>query len=223
MDTVNPIIFSWCSIPDHPGFRVMLQSCKSWGWPRVQPHFMPLDIDTVRFGTFAKRFNEWRQEGYTHACWIDAFDMVCVGPPSDLEAAFAAYGNPALLISAEAACWPGDYRLADYPPRQHPWWFAHSPLSVDLRQEPEKLIDAMPERGYGSDQCHFADLILDKVPGAAIDRDTRVVMATAHCHPWTDCFAVEGSRVRNKITGCQGLFVHGNGRTDISWAPVTHP
>lgn len=219
---IRPVCFIWCSTPSHPWWPRMQQSLRAWGWKR-EVHVAPWVEETTYINEFTGRFDRWRSEGYTHALNLCAFDMLCTGSPDELPAALEHYGSPSILMSAEAGCWPGDYRRTDYGEVKHPWWFAHSPMTVDLAQRPEDILARMPDRGYGTIQMYFADLILDREPGVAIDRDTKVILSVAHCHPWSDWFSVEGDRVRNKITGSTPCVAHGNGRTPIDWCPTKRP
>lgn len=170
---------------------------------------------------FFASLDRYRADGFTHALRLDAFDTQALAPVSELEHAMELNDSPAVLISAEAACWPSDYpRAIEYEPRQSYFWFAHSPSTVDLRQEtPARFFD-IPDH-YAGDQTHFANLILDKEPGIAIDRAGHVVQSLGHVYPWTDAFELDGKRVVNKLTGSRPLFVHGNGMQCVpDWVPV---
>lgn len=213
------ICFSWCSLPSHPGWARMLQTCRAWGWEN-EPHIAPWIGEMEYVAQFVGRFDKWRSEGYTHALNLDAFDMVCVGPPDELKLKLEYAGNPAVLMSAEVGCWPGDFRRADYGTPGHPFWFAHSPMTVDLTKRPEAILNKLTDRGYGSVQMFLADLAIDREPGVAIDRAQSVVMSAAHCHPWQAVFSIEDGRVFNKLTRHSGLFLHGNGGTPLDWCPI---
>lgn len=213
---IRPLVFTQASNGAHPGLARRNRSLERWGW-EYETYVGEWRGDVYEHSLMEQNTPRWRDAGYTHVLKIDAFDMICVGPPSDLESAYAHYGNPYAIGSAEIGCWPGDYRRADYGPPEHPWWFPHSPLSYDLRRDiPQEWWDR-PNRGYGSDQWHLGDLFL--AGKIALDRDQLIVMSTGHAHPWEKWFAVEGDRVRNLNRDTLGLFVHGNGRTDISWVP----
>lgn len=195
----------------------MVESAHAWGWT-IEAHHEPWQGDLALMRIVAANMRRWRKEGYTHLLRLDAFDMVMIGPPSELETKLAIYGSPPLLCSAEAGCWPGDYRKEEYGPREHQWHYAHSPLTFDLRQETPERYWQMKDRGYGTDQFHLADLVIDGV--IPIDRGQHIVMSMAHVNPWTDAFDIVGDRVHNRITGGTGLVAHGNGRTDLSWVPM---
>lgn len=194
----------------------MVQSAHAWGWT-IEAHHEPWQGDLALQRIVGGNMRRWKMEGYTHLLRLDAFDMVMIGPPSELEEKMAIYNNPPLICSAECGCWPASYRMDEYPERLHPWWFAHSPLTFDLRQDAPVRYWQMPERGYGTDQYHLADLVIEGV--IPIDRGQHIVMSAAHVNPFSDAFVIEGDRVFNKLTGGRGLVLHGNGRTDISWAP----
>lgn len=211
----RPIIFSQLSDPHHPGYLRMRASCERHGWP-VDAQVRGFSEAGIWEHFFASLAG-YREQGYTHAFRLDAFDVLALGPPAELDAALEHYGRPALLMAAEGGCWPDSYRISDYPERKHLFWYAHSPIVVDLTQDLEPLTSKFSHRLYGDDQRWLADLILDAVPGAVIDRDCRVVQSIAFALPWQDHFDLEGGRIRNKVTRSLPLFSHANGRTDDSW------
>lgn len=217
------IIFTLVSDLTLPGFLRMKQSCEAWGWT-VDAHPHPWRGDIQRWSVFKEQLSRYRNEGYTHALALDALDVVALGPPDQLRPKLAFYNDPAVLIAAEGAPWPNNYRAAEYPERRHLFWYAHSQIVVDLRQElPARFLDF--HHDHDCDQQHFADLILDKVPGVAIDRQCQVVQSLAHAHPWQYYFDAQGERFRNRITGSYPLFAHGNGGAPMDWirAELLHP
>lgn len=216
---MNPVIFTFGSVWDHPGFVRFRASAERNGWA-IDPHTGEWPGERQMWQMFFDRLPHYKHNGYTHALRLDAFDTLCLGHASELERAWELSGNPAVLVSAEAACWPSNYpRAAEYEPRGSYFWFAHSPCTVDLRQPtPARFFD-MPDH-YAGDQTHFANLILDREPGIAIDRPGHVVQSLAHVNPWTDAFELDGGRVVNKLTGSRPLMVHANGMgTTPEWVP----
>ena len=212
---MRPLIYTFAS--DRAKCQDMLDSCQKWGWP-VALHLDEFPGDYRFWHRFFSMIPRYRDQGYTHLVRLDAFDVKAVGPPSKLAEALEAHGNPAVLISAEFNTWPMNYRANDYPPKEHPWWYAHSPLTVDLTQPiPPRFLE-MPDRGYGSDQMHFADLVLDETPGVAIDRDCRVVQSM--CGTPLSVFKITSGRVYNLVTGTFPLFMHNNGGGCVpAWIP----
>jgi hypothetical protein len=223
---MKPIIFSFSTLGDHPGFLKFKRSCKKLGWdmdPRVDSCWPG---EREMWGLFWESFPRYRKEGYTHALRMDAWDTIALGTPNELAAALFYYGNPTMLVSAEVGCWPGDYRRDEYPPTPHGWRYAHSPVTVDLQLEsgkhkllPEESFKEYKHTGYGADQKHFADLVIDKRAGVRHDTNCMVVQSLGHAHPWQNHFDIMGHRLQNKHTGSVPLFLHGNGRCDMSWCP----
>lgn len=219
MSDIRPVVFSFASNPDDPRVKRLTDSCAKWGWTlSLQTGHWPGDF---QFWTnFFSSLDGYRAQRFTHVVRVDAFDVAAVGPPSELADSLAFHHNPAVLISAECAAWPNDYRKAEYPDTPHPWKYAHSPLTIDLWQPIDPQFFQIPDRGYGADQLWFADCILNKMHGIAIDRECKVVQSLGHCHPWQEFFAIEGDRVRNKLTRSLPAFVHYNGGQCVpEWVP----
>lgn len=215
---MKPIIFSFSTLGEHPGQIKFERSCARLGWDmdvRVNPVWPG---EKEMWDLFWGSFPRYRDMGYTHALRLDAWDTITLGTTEELATALEYYGNPLLLISSEVGCWPGDYRRDEYPPTPHGWRFAHSPLTADLRIDEAAYKDSS-HTGYGADQHHFADLIIDKRVGVAHDTNCMVVQSLGHAHPWEQHFDIMGHRVQNKHTGSIPLFLHGNGRCDMSWCP----
>lgn len=220
----KPIVFSFTSIPTHPGAVRMVESCMRWGWELDQITGEWSGDVACQLRPFAERLPRYREAGYTHALRLDAFDVIMTGPPAELAAAFGFYGNPVLLMGAECAIWPSDYkRAAEYGVRGGPWWFAHSPLAIDLEQDlPADYLNP-PSDAYGHDQHWLADLLLDKRPGVAIDRQCLWLQSLGHCQPTGDFFTFENGRLKNKLTKTLPLAAHGNGGDSMDWIPAKRP
>lgn len=216
----KPIVFTFSTLSreDHPGLKRFCRTMEKFGWD-FDLSVASWPGESSMWDMFWSSLQTYREKGYTHALRLDAWDTICYGPPTELPAAMAAYEHPSLLISAELACWPGDHRKSEYPPLATPWRYAHSPVTVDLGKELSQQVFKNKHTDYGADQKHFGDLVLDHVPGVAIDTKCRVVQAIGHCHPWENCFEIIAGRVKNKLTGTYPLFVHGNGRTSLEWCP----
>ncbi len=212
----KPIIFTLSTHEHHPGLQRFQRSCGDHGWELDLRLVQRLDEPTM-WRMFWDSLPSYRDHGYTHALRLDAWDTIALGEPEELPAALEKCGSPALLISAELAAWPGDYRKTEYPPHASPWKYAHSPLTVDLGKTLDPAVFVNTHQDYGADQKHFADLILSHVPGVAHDVQCRVVQSLGHAHPWQEHFDRAGDRVRNVHTDSWPLFTHGNGRTDDTW------
>lgn len=214
---MNPIVVTFATDKAHPGLQRLSESCARWGWP--------LRIIESRWLGWGGRLRRvvfdaplLREAGYTHMVHVDAYDVVCVGPPVELDFALVAYHQPAVLLAAEAVCWPPDEGMAaSYEPRASHWWYAHSQFVLDLGQTvPANLIDVEDNE---DDQRHLHRVVLAKTPGVVIDRSCRVVQSIAHCHPWQEFFMVLGGkhRIVNRVIGSMPLFIHGNGQTEMGW------
>lgn len=211
---MNPCVVTFTSSPTYPGLEKLAHSCASLGWN--------LNVVTAPWRGFGARLkavlneaDKLATQGITHVVHVDAFDVIAKGPPSELAACLEHYGNPALLLAAEANCWPDKARAVEYPLRKSYWWFAHSQFVVDLTQPRPWNFGNLPDGA--DDQRHLHELVLLNIPGIVLDRDCLVVQSIAFAFPWQDFFEHQDGRIRNKATNSLPLFIHGNGKTDMSW------
>lgn len=218
---IKPLVFTYCSDLNHPGFLRMRRSCEAWGWTLDVQHG-PWRGDIHRWSVFREQLPKWREAQYTHVLALDAMDVVAVGGPDDLRPKLAYYNDPAILVAAEAAIWPSGYRAADWSERTSHWYYAHSQIVVDLRQTlPENFLQFNPE--HNCDQQHFADLVLEGSSHMRIDRRCEVIQSLAHAAPWQDWFKIVDGQLWNIHTGSRPLFAHGNGQTPMEWLdPLPH-
>jgi hypothetical protein len=219
---MSAVIFTFSSIRNHPGTDRLIRSCRKHGWH--------VDYHTGEFSErgiwekFIAMLPQYRSEGFKFALRLDSWDVIALGPPAELIPRMVMCGNPALLMAAECAIWPTDYPRGDQYPTKDlptPWKYAHSPVVIDLFQETPEAFLKMPEEKlnrYGGDQWALADMIIDRVPGVAIDTDCRVVQSLAHCPPHEN-FLVTEDRIYNRLTKSYPLFAHGNGRAAMEWIP----
>jgi hypothetical protein len=227
---VKPIVLSYAAGPyDRKCLHRLEATCRKWGWDCAIG-----EEPTWRgFGRRLKAIGEMAQTakaaGFTHAVHVDAFDVICVGPP-ELKAP-----DVPLLLAGELGYWPdrgkeSEYGYATTPPKT-PWRYVHSQFVLDLeyvdwfRNLIQDMDDVEDDQGFLTEaylqhQYHARDRLIPATNWSMVlDYDCTVIQSIAHCHPWDAFFAVEGDRVRNKVTGTLPLFIHGNGRTNLEWVP----
>lgn len=154
--------------------------------------------------------------GSTHAVCVDGYDVIALGGPDEFADAMEPFADAAVVFAAEKACFPDGSLAPRYPTTTNPWRFLNAQFVV--RAGEFDRLAAERCRDDEDDQLFLTRRFLDAGVGV-LDYDGRVVQTVAHCHPWRDWFGVAGGRVVNKLTGSRPLFVHGNGRTDLSWVP----
>ena len=244
-----------CNDPHHPGLARLARSLDRHGYA-----FRPVFVRVFR-GFFTKidgvrdSLPGLRSQGVTHVLATDAYDVLALGPPAELEP----HLTPGCLFSAEKAPWPivPDRCLKDkYPPQPEgssEWQYVNSGGYVG---EIDFLGDyvlagefPLGEEWIGTDKAHkdhawddqlyMASRYLscprrDTPEGCRIDRRCELFQTTGHTHvpesvpgwgpqyrrPAT--FEWGSGRVFNKKTGTFPVFVHGNGRDDMSWIPGYH-
>jgi hypothetical protein len=232
-----------CNNPYHPGFALLARSLERHGYA-----FRPVVRDWLGFHTKPAGVRDslpsLKAEGFRHVCAVDAYDVLALGPPSEL----GPYLTAGCLFGTEIAPWPPvpDANLKDKYP-QHPepaplWRYVNSggylgeidflgdyvlagefPLGVEwTSDDPQHLCHAW------DDQLYMASRYLscpkrDTPEGCHLDVGCNVFQTTAHTNaPWNpraNTFEVGDSRVYNRKTGSVPVFMHGNGRDDMAWIP----
>lgn len=218
---MNPLVVAFATTMTHPGAQRWLASCARWGWA-----YFAIVGPWRGWGGRLRQVLAYaetaRRDGFTHLVHTDMWDVIALGPPSELGEALDRYARPPLLLAVEAGCWPDGTLAPRYEPRLLPWWYPHSQFVIDLSQPfPVGVADVDDAQ---DDQRHFHQLVLAGTPGLVLDRQCAVFQSIAHSHPWPQFFALDGDpmlgqarRLANVLTGTRPLFAHGNGGTDMAW------
>lgn len=217
---MKPAVVTFSTHKEHTGIDRLKASMLRNGWPEDSFRLLVGKWTgwVGRLRAVLAQADPLRFLGFTHLIHVDAFDVICLGRPEELEPALADAGNPAMLMAAESACWPDSHRAAEYPPRELPWHFCHSQYVLDLNQRPPFGLGV--DLDHEDDQRHLTNLYLAGTPGIVLDTKCRVIQSIAHNHPWYNFYDIrEDKRVVNKVTKTAPIFFHGNGKTDGSWIP----
>lgn len=226
------VLLTVCDQDMHPGFVRLRLSCARHGLPLVGRH-VPVWRGTWDKVEAVRDFlPAMRRAGATHACLVDALDVVAQGGRDRLYEA----AGPGCLFSAEAWCWPLPHLEPLYPPSPTRWRFLNSGgYLAEIDYLGDYLLagaDAglTPDQTAGSDGLRFEDqawfshkFLADRA-NCRLDVRCKVFqtlgsgVVTADRH-WSETFDIADGRVRNRETGTVPLFLHGNGRGDMSWIP----
>lgn len=231
---MNLALLTVCDDPWHPGLRRLGESLARWRWDT------PLVTHTVRpwRGTWSKvvglreALPTIRSKGVSHLLLTDGYDVVANGPEDELYRHVPPAGA---LFSAECWCWPAPELEPLYPPAPTPYRFLNSGgYLAEIEYLGDYLLagpDLTPDQTGGrpdlcrEDQTWFTHKFLGDPANCRLDYRCEVFQTlgsgvVTDDRPHYVTFDFVTGRVRNKDTGTTPLFVHGNGRADMTWLEV---
>lgn len=206
--TTNSIITVTNNV-NHPGLTRMINSAERFGWEIYV-------IETVWQGFGTKLIETYKfllkNPDITSFVFVDAHDVVVLGSPEEFEE--NKYMFPFTTVSCEKACWPNADLAGDYPSRDvGEWKYLNSGLYYSESYEFIKLFDSNPPKYHDDDQLWFTEMYLS---GGHIIRDYNCNLFQSYSHIHDGDFEYTRDRLINLKTGTTPIFVHGNGRTDMS-------
>lgn len=144
--------------------------------------------------------------------FVDAYDVIALGTPDEFEEKLTTPDD--MVLTLEKACWPDGSLAGEYPEAPYEWkyinsgtYYSPSKLFIDLIEEftPEYSSD---------DQLWLTKAYLRSNKGKTMDYNCRLFQAYSFIAD--DDFAYENNRLVNLKTNNTPVFVHGNGRTDLT-------
>lgn len=233
---LRPLLVTFTSHDDHPGFLKLERSAEFWGWPLHVIH-EPWRGFGYRLRRSLLEIPSAKDMGYSHLISVDAWDSLVNAPVEEFDKIEQQTGRStngvALTFAAEPALWPPNSEFQNhYEGRTSHWWYAHSQFCIDLSKP---LPYGFGDMEYGDDdQTHAHIMFIRHQRSVMLDRGCRVFQSIAHCNPYEDFFSVEklfdrdnlrgedhfmGLQVHNKVLGTVPLILHANGQTTCSWWP----
>lgn len=158
----------------------------------------------------SNNIEKWKQMGYTHLIFVDAFDVLATDSVEYVDAKYKEYGSPAMLLAVETGCWPNNDLRDLHPNSGYPWNFYHSQYILDLNKA--DILEPQTYTATTDDQNHLMCLAL-KNKDIVADYECKVFMALAHLDERNKWFELRDGKMYNKVTNTAPCFWHGNGKT----------
>lgn len=160
-------------------------------------------------------FEEFQKEGFTHVLYTDGRDSFFLTGMDEIIQKYTDLGKPSYLIATEGACFPYAQYSSSFPDPGHKFRY---PCAGGYFGEVGWLIDnlSMLKRVYAP---HYQDndqaLILvayaeGKLPDMALDTGCQIFQSMSMSQVGVD-INIQGSRLKNRLTGSQPAIVHFNG------------
>ena len=199
--------------PNHPGVQRLTKSAEKFGWDLYIVDAEWKGFGTKLIETYSFLINNPQIESFV---FVDAHDVVVLSSSKffDSVLSWCDFENK-MLVSCEKACWP-DSSLADkYGEYWSEWKYVNSGLYYAPRDVFIKVFESSPPEYHNDDQLWLTNMYLNQ-SGDDIKTDSHCMLFQSYSHISEDDFGYENNRLQNLKTLTQPIFVHGNGRTDMT-------
>lgn len=206
---MNPKVIVSLDNPQHEGWLKLEASLKKHGWD-----YHAIVKPWQGFGTKIIGLYEYlKQSDVSEFIYLDAYDNICLAAPDELP--YKSKFTAELILSTEKGCYPDTHNIGKFPTVLHDWKYVNSGQMYGKKEGFLKIYEANPPKYEDDDQRWYSDMYLKKryTLGIALD----------YCNIFQSiAFEVEGDfelrygRLYNKITHTFPMFIHGNGKTDMS-------
>ena len=192
--------------PNHAGWLKFEESLKQHGWA-----YHPIVREWKGFGTKIIGLYEYLcSTDIEEFIYLDAYDNYCIASPHEFK--FKKKDYP-MILSSEKGCYPDTHKMGMFPVVNHEWKFLNSGQIYGTKEHFINVYNTNPPRFEDDDQRWYTERYLAM-------RDT---IGLDYCNIFQSvAFEVEGdftltyNRLYNNKTHTFPMFIHGNGKTDMS-------
>lgn len=196
--------------PNHSGVERLTKSAERLGW-----EVYIIEAKWKGFGTKLKETEYFLKQNpqVESFVFVDAHDVVVLGSPEEFNENLRIV--PSIVVSCEKACWPVSELAVAYPSRDvGEWKYINSGLYYSDSDSFIKLFESSPPSYEDDDQEWFTRSYLRN--DYHIIRDFNCILFQSYSHIADDDFAYRDGRLINLKTNTTPIFIHGNGRTDMT-------
>jgi hypothetical protein len=199
--------------PNHPGVERLTKSAEKFGWELYVIDAQWKGFGTKLIETYNFLINNPQIESFV---FVDAHDVVVLSNPKNFNNVLNyCQFESKMLVSCEKACWP-DSSLADkYPEYWSEWKYVNSGTYYAPSDIFIKVFESSPPEYHEDDQLWLTNRFLNQ-SREDIKTDTNCMLFQSYSHIADDDFGYENNRLQNLKTLTQPIFIHGNGRTDMT-------
>jgi len=192
--------------PNHAGWLKFEQSLKQHGWA-----YHPIVREWKGFGTKIIGLYEYLcSTDIDEFIYLDAYDNYCIASPHEFK--FKKKDYP-MILSSEKGCYPDTHKMGMFPVVNHEWKFLNSGQIYGTKEQFINVYNINPPRFEDDDQRWYTERFLAMRESIGLD----------YCNIFQSvAFEVEGdftltyNRLYNNKTHTFPMFIHGNGKTDMS-------
>jgi len=192
--------------PNHAGWLKFEESLKQHGWA-----YHPIVREWKGFGTKIIGLYEYLcSTDIDEFIYLDAYDNYCIASPHEFK--FKKKDYP-MILSSEKGCYPDTHKMGMFPVVNHEWKFLNSGQIYGTKEHFINVYNSNPPRFEDDDQRWYTERFLAMRESIGLD----------YCNIFQSvAFEVEGdftltyNRLYNNKTHTFPMFIHGNGKTDMS-------
>jgi len=191
------------------GLTFLIDSSQKQGW----------DIEIIitewrGFGTkLIETYNYLkRNRDVKEFIFVDAYDVITSGSPKELEEKIVE--REKMLISVEKGCWPQSDLADQYPKVDTDWKYINSGSYFSPSKLFMDMIEANPPLYIDDDQLWLTNEFLHEQRNKVLDYKCEVFQSYSFIAE--DDFGYDNKRVLNLKTLTTPIFLHGNGKTDMT-------
>jgi hypothetical protein len=191
------------------GLTNLINSAQKFGW----------DIEVIvsewrGFGTkIIETYNYLKKNpDVTEFIFVDAYDVIVLSTPEEFKEKIV--DKDKMLISVEKNCWPDSLLSILYPPIFGNWKYINSGSYYSPSKLFIDIIEDNPPLYTDDDQLWFTNQFLDSPENKLLNYSCDIFQAYSFISD--DDFGYDSNRLQNLKTGSEPIFIHGNGKTDMT-------
>lgn len=195
------------SDPTNQGVHNLIGSLTMFGWD-----FQVIPCIWQGFGTKIIKTYEYLKEHpeIEHFIFCDANDVVVLSDEAEFLSKVPY--SELMLCSAEKNCWPKKELADQYPETRSPFKYINSGLYYSHSLTFISLFETLPPKHSDDDQLWMTKNYLNTFLGIHLDRFQNVF----NSYSFIEDGEYEYKDGRLHIMGNTPIFIHGNGRTDMT-------
>lgn len=212
-EEINCVLITVCSRTDEYGFEMLKKSTGKFNWPFVTMRTEWKGFGTKLITTYQFLKSESAKD-ITHFFFCDAYDVVVL---STMEEALSKVGDKSkMLVGAERGLWPPDMQV--YDARFEHFDHGFNYINSGLYFAPKELFieyfeQNIPEYSTDDQKWLTETYLNQKSDNIILDNNCEVFQNYSFVREDDYQF---GSRLGNIKTATLPVFVHGNGKTDLT-------
>lgn len=190
----------------------LLESLRNNGWEYAcltVPQWLGFGTKLITTYNFLKEHEE-----IDAFIFCDAFDVVALGNIQEFENNLGR-NKDKIILSAERNCWPDKSLERWYEPRTIDGWdFVNSGLYYAPRDKFIEMVERHMPTYDDDDQLYMSKMYLFEFDDMLLDSNCMLFQSYSFIN--NGDFSYDNSRVKNLNTDTNPVFIHGNGRTDMT-------
>jgi len=192
--------------PNHPGWLKLEESLKRHGWS-----YHPIVRDWKGFGTKIIGLYEYLcATDMDEFIYLDAYDNYCIANPEEFKFKKKDYQ---MIVSSEKGCYPDTYKMGMFPVVNHEWKYLNSGQIYGNKEHFINVYNSNPPRFEDDDQRWYTERFLAMPDKIGLDYCN--IFQSVAFEVESD-FTLTYNRLYNNKTHTFPMFIHGNGKTDMS-------